>query len=123
MYVLDKPSKLEGYLHLVEFAYNNGQKTSMNMSPFEMLYGRKCQAPVNWDNPMSRIMLGPEMLQEMEKEVTKIQQQLKLTQDKKKIYANLKRLHKEFKVDDHVYLRVKPRKRSSKLGSYAKLAP
>ena len=25
MYVMDKPSKWEDYLHLVEFAYNNGQ--------------------------------------------------------------------------------------------------
>jgi hypothetical protein len=24
MYVMDKPSKWEDYLHLVEFAYNNG---------------------------------------------------------------------------------------------------
>ena len=25
MYVMDKPTKWEDYLHLVEFAYNNGQ--------------------------------------------------------------------------------------------------
>jgi len=41
MYVMDKPSKWEDYLHLVEFAYNNGYQTSLNMSPFEELYGRK----------------------------------------------------------------------------------
>jgi len=32
-------------------------------------------------------------------------------------------VHKEFKVGDHVYLRVKPKKRSLKLGGCAKLAP
>jgi hypothetical protein len=41
MYVMDKPSKWEGYLHLVEFAYNNGYQASLRMSPFEELYGRK----------------------------------------------------------------------------------
>jgi transposase InsO family protein len=41
MYVMDKPSKSEDYLHLVEFAYNNGYQTSLKMSPFEPLYGRK----------------------------------------------------------------------------------
>jgi hypothetical protein len=41
MYVMDKPSKWEDYLHLVEFAYNNGYQASMKMSPFEALYGRK----------------------------------------------------------------------------------
>ena len=42
MYVMDKPSRWEDYLHLVEFAYNNGYHTSLKMSPFEALYGRKC---------------------------------------------------------------------------------
>jgi hypothetical protein len=41
MYVMDKPSKWEDYLHLVEFVYNNGYQNSLKMSPFEALYGRK----------------------------------------------------------------------------------
>jgi hypothetical protein len=41
MYVMDKPSRWEDYLHLVEFAYNNGYQASLKMSPFEALYGRK----------------------------------------------------------------------------------
>jgi hypothetical protein len=41
MYVMDKPSKWEYYLHLLEFSYNNGYQTSLKMSPFETLYGRK----------------------------------------------------------------------------------
>jgi hypothetical protein len=41
MYVMDKPSKWEDYLHLVEFSYNNGYQTSLKMSSFEALYGRK----------------------------------------------------------------------------------
>jgi hypothetical protein len=41
MYVMDKPSKWEDYLHLVEFTYNNGYQASLKMSPFESLYGRR----------------------------------------------------------------------------------
>jgi hypothetical protein len=41
MYVMDKPSKWEDYLHLVEFYYNNGYQASLKMIPFEALYGRK----------------------------------------------------------------------------------
>jgi hypothetical protein len=41
MYVMEKPSKWEDYLHLVEFAYNNGYQASLKMSPFESLYHRK----------------------------------------------------------------------------------
>jgi hypothetical protein len=47
MYVMDKPSRWEDYLHLVEFSYNNGYHTSLKMSPFEALYGRKCNTLVS----------------------------------------------------------------------------
>jgi hypothetical protein len=47
MYVMDKQSKWEDYLHLVEFAYNNGYQASLKMSPFEALYGKKCNTPVS----------------------------------------------------------------------------
>ena len=40
MYVMDKPTKWEDYLHLVEFVYNNGQQAKLVMSLFEALYGR-----------------------------------------------------------------------------------
>jgi hypothetical protein len=43
MYVMDKQSKREDYLHLVEFAYYNGRQASFCMSPFEVLYGRTCR--------------------------------------------------------------------------------
>ena len=46
IYVMDKPSKWEDYLHLVEFAYNNGQQASLGMSPYEALYGRRCRKPM-----------------------------------------------------------------------------
>jgi hypothetical protein len=32
-------------------------------------------------------------------------------------------MHREFKIGEHVYLKVKPRRSSLKLGKYAKLAP
>ena len=43
MYVMDKPTKWEDYLHLVEFSYNNGQQASLGMSLYEDLYGRRCR--------------------------------------------------------------------------------
>jgi transposase InsO family protein len=66
MYVMDKPSKWEDYLHLVEFAYNKGYQASLRMSPFEALYGRKCNTPVSWDNSADRVVLGLELLKDME---------------------------------------------------------
>jgi hypothetical protein len=123
MYVIKKPSKWEDYLHLVEFAYNNGYQTPTKLRPFEIPYGRKCTTPISWDNPTDRLMVGPEMLQEMENMVRKVQQNLKEAHDRHKSYADQKRIHLEFQVGDHVYLKVKARKSSLKLGNCAKLAP
>jgi hypothetical protein len=50
MYVRTKPNKWEDYIHLVEFVYNNGYQTLEKLSPFEVLYGRKCTTPIRWDN-------------------------------------------------------------------------
>jgi hypothetical protein len=66
MYVMDKPSKWEDYLHLVEFYYNNGSQASLKMSPFEALYGRRCNTLVRWDNTVDKAMVGPKLLRKME---------------------------------------------------------
>ena len=123
MYVMDKPSKWEDYLHLVEFAYNNGQQASFGMSPYEAMYGRRCRTPVTWDNPVNKIFPCPYLLKEMEQEVANIKQNLKAAQDRHKSYANKHRVHIGFSVGDHVYLRVRENKCSLKLGSHAKLSP
>jgi hypothetical protein len=72
MYVMDKPSKWEDYLHLVYFCYNNGYQASLKMIPFEALYGRRCNTSVSWDNPTDRAMVGTELLKEMEEKMRKI---------------------------------------------------
>jgi hypothetical protein len=82
MYVVDKPYKWEDYLHLIDFAYNNGYQYSLRMSPFEAFYGRKCNTPVSWDNPADIVVLGPEFLKDMEDQMVKIKQNLKAAQDR-----------------------------------------
>jgi len=36
------------------------------MSPIEALYGRKCNTLVSWDDPIDLVVLGSELLEEME---------------------------------------------------------
>jgi hypothetical protein len=72
IYVMDKPSKWDDYLDLVYFYYNNGYKASLKMSPFEALYGRRCNTHVSWDIPVDRAIFGPELLKEMEENMLKI---------------------------------------------------
>jgi hypothetical protein len=92
------------------------------MSQFEALYNRKCNTPVSWDNLADRAVVGPEMLKEMEEQMLKIKQNLKATQDREKRYADKNRTHREFKVGNHVLLKVKANRSSLKLGNCTKLA-
>jgi hypothetical protein len=58
----------------------------------------------------------------MEEKILKIKQNLKASQDMQKSYADKNNTHKEFKVVDHVFLKVKANRSSLKLGNYSKLA-
>ena len=51
-------------------------------------------------------MLGSEALQEMERIVKQIQRNIKTAQDRQKKYVDKKRVHREFEVGEHVYLRI-----------------
>jgi hypothetical protein len=64
--MMEKPSKWEYYIHLVEFGYNNGYQESLKMSPFDALYGRKCNTLISWDNPADKAVIGPYFLKVME---------------------------------------------------------
>ena len=72
---------------------------------------------------MNNIVLGPDLIKEMEQEVAKIRKNLKTAQDRQKNYADKHRVNREFSVGDHVYLRVRARKSSLNLGNCAKLSP
>jgi len=119
---MDRLSKWEDYLYLVEFAYNNGYHASLKMSPFEALHGRRCRTPVSWDNPVDRVIVGPEMLKDMEEQVVNIRQNLKIARDRQKSYVNKNRKFREFQVGEHVFLKVRAKKSSLRLGNCTKLA-
>jgi hypothetical protein len=93
-YVMNKPFEWEDYMHLVEFSYNNGYQASLKMSQFEALYGRKCSTLVCWDNLVDRVVLGLELLKEMEDQMDKIKHNLKETQDRQKVYYEKNRTSK-----------------------------
>ena len=46
--VLDLKGSWEEHLPLVEFTYNNNYQASIQMEPYEALYGRPCQSPICW---------------------------------------------------------------------------
>ena len=45
--VISSKGSWEKWLPFAEFSYNNSYQESINMAPFEALYGRKCRTPLN----------------------------------------------------------------------------
>ena len=64
---------------MVEFAYNNGYQESLRIRHFEALYGWSCNTHINWSDPVNRVLIGPDMLTDMEKEMQVIKKSLKAT--------------------------------------------
>ena len=110
-------------LHLIEFAYNNSYHASIQMPPFQALYGRPCRTPLCWDEASENTFLGPEYLEQTKEDVLQIQRNMKIAQDRQKSYADIRRRDVEFSVDDRVFLRVSPMKGIFRFGQKGKLSP
>jgi hypothetical protein len=95
-------------LPYAEFFYNNSYQESLKMAPFEMLYGRSCWTPLFWNETGERKVFGPDILQEAEKQVRMVRENLRVSQSRQKSYADHKRRELSFEVGDFVYLKVSP---------------
>jgi len=123
MYVMHHPRKWEDYLPLVEFSYKIGYHESLKMSPFEALYGRKCNIPISWDNVVDWITLVPHMLKKIELEVANIKHNYKVAQDMNKSYTDKNITLRDFKVGEHVYLWINLNRSSLRMRTCSQLAP
>jgi len=95
-------------LPLVEFTYNNNYHSSIGMTPYEALYGRRCRTPLCWQQDGKFLVLGLEFLQQTTEKVRVIQDRIRVTQSPQKSYADKRRKPLEFEAGDHVFLRVTP---------------
>ena len=74
--VLDFKGSWEKYLSLVEFTYNNSYHSSIEMAPYEALYGMKCRSPLCWEEVGERKLLGPKIIQMTSKKIDLIRKRL-----------------------------------------------
>jgi len=92
----------------IEFTYNNSFHSSIEMAPFEALYGQRCRTPLCWYELGESALLGLEVVQETTEKVKMIQEKMKVFQSRLKIYYDKRRKDIKFQVGDHVFLRVNP---------------
>jgi hypothetical protein len=93
------------------------------MTPFKVLYRCRCHTPLNWIELGEKVIFGPDLVEEVEATIRRIQDNLKAVKSCKETYANKRHQPLEFKVGDHVYLRVLPMKGVKRFGVKGKLVP
>nr|AAP50978.1 putative polyprotein [Oryza sativa Japonica Group]ABF97988.1 retrotransposon protein, putative, Ty3-gypsy subclass [Oryza sativa Japonica Group] len=120
---LDFGGSWDKNLPYAEFSYNNSYQASLQMAPYEALYGRKCRTPLLWDQTGERQVFGMDILREAEEKVKIIQERLRVAQSRHKSYADNRRRDLSFEEGDHVYLRVTPLRGVHRFHTKGKLAP
>ena len=105
---MDMKGNWDDHLPLIEFAYNNSYHSSIQMAPYEALYGRKCRSPICWEEVGERKLLGPKLVQMSTEKIKLICEWLKTAQSRQKSYADRRRRDLEFHIGDFVFLKVSP---------------
>ncbi|GKF36897.1 retrotransposon protein, putative, ty3-gypsy subclass, partial [Tanacetum coccineum] len=103
--------------------YNNSWHASIKAAPFELLYGRKCRAPICWDEVGERLIEGPELIEITNEKVAVAKEKLKEARSRQKSYADKHQRDLEFQVGDHVFLKVSPLRGVKRFGIKGKLSP
>ncbi|GKD65771.1 putative reverse transcriptase domain-containing protein [Tanacetum coccineum] len=81
---------------------------SIKAAPFELLYGRKCRAPICWDEVGERLIEGPELIEITNEKVAVAKEKLKEARSRQKSYADKHRRDLRVQVGDRVFLKVSP---------------
>jgi transposase InsO family protein len=65
-------------LPYAEFSYNNSYQASIEMAPYEALYGRRCRTLLFWSQTGESQVFGTEVLKGVEKQVQMVRKSLKV---------------------------------------------
>jgi hypothetical protein len=100
MYVMDQQKHWEEFMPLVEFSYNDNYQSTITMASFEFIYVRPCRTRLSWDWLEDRVLVGPEVIQEMVDKMKMIRQRIREAQDRHKTYADAHCFDSSYEVGD-----------------------
>ena len=121
--VLDLKGSWEEHFPLVEFSYNNSYQASIQMAPYEALYGRPCRSPICWTEVGESSITGPDLIKDTLEKVSMIRKRLFTAYSRQKSYADIRRRPLEFEAGDHVFLMVVPKRGVIRFEKRGKLSP
>ena len=112
----------DNFLPLAEFSYNNSYHSSIDMAPFEALYGRRCRSHIGWFDAFEVRLWGTDHLRESLEKEKFIQEKLVAAQNRQKEYADRKVRDLDFMEGEQVLLKVSPMKGVMQFGKRGKLS-
>ena len=89
--VFDYKGSWEEHFPLVKFAYYNSYQASIEMSPYEALYGRPCRSQLCWTEVGESSITGPDLIRDTSERVSMIRQRLLMAQSRQKSIADVRR--------------------------------
>ena len=75
----------------------------------------------DWTEVEESSITGPDLIRDTSEKVSLVRQRLLTAQSRQKSYANVRRRPLEFEVNDHVSLKVIPKRGVVRLGKHEKL--
>jgi hypothetical protein len=93
------------------------------MALFEMLHCQRCRTPLFWNETGEHNIFGPDVLQQTEKQVCMVRENLRVAQSREKSYTDHRRRELSFEVGDFMYLKVSPMRGMRRFKVQGKLAP
>ena len=110
-------------LPLMEFSYNNNYQATIQIAPFEALYGRRCQTPVFWEEVGTQQLMRLELVQATNPAIQKIRSKILTAKSRQKSYLDTRKRDLEFAVGKHIFLKVAPIQWVLRFGKKGKLSP
>nr|GEU95882.1 retrotransposon protein, putative, Ty3-gypsy subclass [Tanacetum cinerariifolium] len=128
--VVDRLTKSAHFLHIQQ-RYSVSKMAEifqqdiirLHGATFELLYGRKCEAPICWNEVGERVIEGPELVKVTNEKVAIAKEKLKEARSRQKSYADRHRRALKFKPGDWVFLKVSPCRGVRRFWLKGKLSP
>jgi len=104
----DKPKEWPQWLSLAEWWYNTTFHTSINLTPYEVVYGQKPPPLLPYMAFESKLDLVDRSLQAREATLRSLKSHLARAQNRMKTQADKGRTEREYAVGDWVYMKLQP---------------